>query len=98
MMPTVRIDSAVMTSGVADWAGEDLHRAEFCWHVLGLVSFGEWGELDEHDRRANDHAARTGEGRILGSYGTPDGRTLWAIVDGLGTGSTVLTFLWPSEY
>ena len=55
---------------------------------------GEWGDLDEHDTAANRTALQTG-GRILSSYRTQLGETLWVITEA-GRSSTCI--LLPDEY
>lgn len=63
---------------------EFLHR-----HIVG-----DWGELDEHDREANERAVRGGD-RIFSSYLTKKGTKLWVITE---YDRSVTTLLLPSEY
>ncbi len=56
-------------------------------------SGGDWGEVDAHDRRANDRALKTGE-RLFSSYETPQGR-IWIITEVDRSSTTILL---PSEY
>lgn len=63
---------------------EFLHR-----HVAG-----DWGQLDEHDLRANEQAVREGQ-RILSAYSTKNGVRLWIITE---WDRSVTTLLLPSEY
>ena len=55
---------------------------------------GEWGDLDDHDTEANRAALRDG-GRILSSYKTRLGDTIWLITE---SDRSVTTFLLPDEY
>jgi hypothetical protein len=61
---------------------------------------GDWGELGDEDKRANDAACRC-EGdperreRILSAYRTAKGEKLWVITE---SDRSVTTFLLPSEY
>ena len=55
---------------------------------------GDWGEVDDFDRRANDRAVHSG-GRILSAYHTGRGEKLWVITEA-DRSSTCL--LLPSEY
>lgn len=55
---------------------------------------GDWGELDEHDREANERAVRAGE-RILSAYLLRSGERMWVITE---ADRSVTTFLLPSEY
>jgi hypothetical protein len=63
-------------------------------HFLARHLRGDWGELDEADRQANDHALTTG-GRLLSAYTLRDGQKLWIITE-WDRSSTCL--LLPSEY
>lgn len=63
---------------------EFLHR-----HVAG-----DWGELDEHDREANERAVHGGD-RIFSSYLTKKGTKVWVITE---YDRSVTTLLLPSEY
>ncbi len=60
---------------------------------------GDWGDLDDEDKQANDAALTTG-GRILSSYHTTTKTKLWVITEGTDGAeirqSTCL--LLPSEY
>ena len=94
----------VATAGVADWAAESEHRTAWLAHRLARHVAGDWGDLDVDDRRANDHAVRTRDGRLLSRYDVPtwigaDSDTaLWIITDDLADPDTATTLLWPSEY
>ena len=55
---------------------------------------GDWGELDEDDKRLNDEAV-TDEGRILSAYVLPTGVKVWIITE---WDRSATTFLLPSEY
>jgi len=49
--------------------------------LLNRHRTGDWGELDEHDRAANDRAATEGGERVLSSYRLADGATVvWIIM------------------
>jgi hypothetical protein len=55
---------------------------------------GQWGDLDEHDRQANEQAVQFG-GRILSAYSTRLGERLWLITESDRSATTLLT---PAEY
>lgn len=63
------------------------------WHV-----HGEWGELAEDDRKANDAAVKNGE-RILSAY-VCEGARIWVVTEAQGDdGKRASTcILLPSEY
>ena len=55
---------------------------------------GDWGELDEHDRKENEISLKSGF-RILSSYSLSNGAKIWVITEA-DRSSTCL--LLPSEY
>lgn len=55
---------------------------------------GDWGDLDDEDRQANDDAVRDGA-RVLSAYHLPTGVKLWIITE---ADRSVTTLLLPSEY
>lgn len=54
----------------------------------------DWGDLDEHDKHANDYGVRHGF-RILSAYSLGDGTRIWIITEADRSATTVLL---PSEY
>jgi len=58
-------------------------------HVMG-----DWGELDEEDKKANDQALQTGE-RLLSAYRTANGTKFWIITEADRASSCVLL---PEDY
>lgn len=60
---------------------------------------GDWGDLCEEDRQANDQALIDGS-RLLSAYKLKDGTKIWAITEAVGENShrEATTFLLPSEY
>ncbi len=55
---------------------------------------GDWGEVDAHDRAANDDAVTSGE-RILSVYRSATGTTFWVITEADRSATTVLL---PDDY
>ena len=55
---------------------------------------GDWGELEEHDWRANDSALRDGS-RLLSSYAASNGERFWIITEAHRQATTALL---PEEY
>ena len=55
---------------------------------------GEWGDVDEHDRRENEMSVQRGW-RILSSYKLKDGTRIWLITE---ADRSCTTFLLPEEY
>ncbi len=68
--------------------------------LLDRHAAGDWGDLDADDMAANDHAARTGNGRLFSSYATSEDGTIWIITDDIrGEGEGPLTtVMFPDEY
>ena len=95
----------VATAAVADWVADSDHHTAWLAHCLARHLAGDWGDLDTDDRRANDHAARTRDGRLLSRYDLPawlaadtQDEALWIITDDLADPDTATTLLWPSDY
>lgn len=55
---------------------------------------GDWGDVDAHDRAANDDALTTG-GRLLSVYRSANGTTFWVITE---ADRSVTTVLLPEDY
>jgi hypothetical protein len=65
-----------------------------CTEYLERHVHGEWGDLCDEDKRANDEAVADGL-RILSAYRLPDGERLWVITE---ADRSVTTILLPAEY
>jgi len=55
---------------------------------------GDWGDVDEHDRRENEFSVQPGW-RILSSYMLTNRTRLWVITE---ADRSCTTFLLPAEY
>jgi len=96
--------TVVLTARVARWADDDPAHTAWILHSLQRHNMSDWGDLDQHDAAANDHALAQRYGRLLSSYPVPheladpaDGDDrLWIITDDLT--DPVTTILWPSDY
>lgn len=55
---------------------------------------GDWGELDAHDKQANEHALQHGS-RLLSAYLTSHGVKFWIITEADRSATTLLL---PEEY
>jgi len=55
---------------------------------------GDWGELDEEDKRENEFSVRNGL-RILSAYTTHAGEKIWIITEADRSATTLLL---PEEY
>lgn len=60
---------------------------------------GDWGDLDQDDRHANEQALSDGS-RLLSAYHLKDGTKLWLITEAIGENGRreSSTFLLPEEY
>lgn len=70
-----------------------LNRADI-YESLRRHTLGDWGDLDEEDKRANDMALCTGE-RLLSAYRDREGVVFWIITE---ADRSVTTVLLPSDY
>ena len=64
------------------------------WGYLARHATGDWGNLDDDDRRMNDLALRHGE-RILSAFDLTDGTRIYVITE---ADRSVTTLLLPEEY
>ena len=60
---------------------------------------GDWGDLDQEDRQANERAVMDGS-RLLSAYKLKDGTKIWLITEAVGENGhrESSTFLLPQEY
>ncbi|MBP7654952.1 hypothetical protein AB8Q08_22590 [Pseudomonas aeruginosa] len=92
--PNVRFapGDIVMTTGVAELVQQGrLNPTPYLRRHLG----GDWGDLEEDDRRQNDAALASGEDRLFSSYQVDRDLKLWVITE---WDRNVTTMLLPSEY
>ncbi len=64
------------------------------WEFIGRHIAGDWGELDEEDRRENEFSVREGF-RIFSAYTLSDGTRIWIITEADRAATTILL---PEEY
>ena len=64
------------------------------WPFISRHVAGDWGELDEEDRRENELSVREGF-RILSAYNLKDGTKIWIITEADRSSTTILL---PEEY
>ena len=80
----------VATPGVLEHSASGALLFDFLMrHVTG-----DWGDLDDQDKRANN-LALIGSGRILSAYTLPNGVKFWIITE---WDRSFTTFLLPEEY
>ena len=78
---------------VATPGGLDTFGHEGVYALLRRHAGGDWGDVDGHDRRANEQALATGT-RLFSAYDTAAGR-VWIITEADRSSTCVLL---PSEY
>jgi hypothetical protein len=84
-----------MTPGVMEWIEDDrTYRLLQVHTALQRYTEEDWGNLDDHDQRANKMALRNGL-RIMGVYDIGGPEDLWIMTNGDRSGTTIL---FPSEY
>ncbi len=91
--PIIRFDLGAVVatpSALEALATSKRTPAEF----LNRHANGDWGDLDDGDRQANDQALRRG-GRLLSSYHLDADTTLWIITEADRSATTLLL---PSDY
>lgn len=72
---------------------ETLPISEILSLALDRHMCGDWGNLDEHDKKQNENALMYG-GRLFSSYNTEHGK-VWIITEADRSSTTCLL---PSEY
>ena len=82
----------LLTQGAAQALNENPDADLLDYLIRHLT--GDWGEIDAHDRQANEQALRNGA-RLLSRYGLPDNRRLWIITEADRSATTALL---PEEY
>lgn len=94
LVPNVRFDPGqiVMTQGVSELVQQGrFNPSAYLRRHLG----GDWGDLDDSDRRQNDAALKSGKGRLFSAYEIGPDLTVWVITE---WHPSVTTVLLPNEY
>jgi hypothetical protein len=64
------------------------------WTLAARHVAGDFGDVDDHDRRVNEAAIRDGD-RIMSSYRLPTGVEVWLLTEADRSATTAML---PSEY
>lgn len=94
--PLFKLGQTVATPG----ALEALQKAgQTPWDFLVRHVAGDWGEMSDDDRKANDEAIKDG-GRIFSAYMTKAGVKVWVITEAEDDNGqrAATTLLLPDEY
>jgi hypothetical protein len=66
----------------------------FLNQIVARHASGDWGEVNRHDRKANDAALADGS-RVFSAYTTPTGKKVWVITEADRACTCILL---PSDY
>lgn len=95
----IPVGQTVMTCGINDACADNEAMAEHVLKALRRHAAGDWGDLCDEDKKANDAALDPEHpGRVLSAYdGDADKGTekVWVITE---YDRSVTTVLFPSEY
>lgn len=72
MKPTKNINW-VMTKGIDAAMKRSEEMTNACFNAIGRFTSGDWGELCDEDKAANDADLQNRDGHVLGKYNTPEG-------------------------
>lgn len=85
----------VCTRGIDQILKTDIDAYSFINSCLERFKAGDWGDMDEEDKRTNDEAVRIGE-RIFAAYIYPKTKEkIWIITE---RDRSTTTILFPEEY
>ena len=92
-MSKFNLGQAVMTRGIANEMEQSKEFAEFVQLSFYRHSVGDWGDLGEEDKQANENALENGD-RLFSAYIKGDWK-IWIITE---WDRSYTTILFPSEY
>jgi len=91
VIPKFPLGHVVATPGALRAVAEAGHAPQ---EFLDRHKQGDWGELDEDDRRENERSLKD-ECRLLSAYRLRDGTKIWIITEADRSATTILL---PEEY
>ncbi|WPL15706.1 hypothetical protein Thiowin_00620 [Thiorhodovibrio winogradskyi] len=91
--PLFEMGRTLATAGVMAVL-EELGQQDLLQSVLHRHCYGDWGDVDEDDWRANEQALQDNE-RLMSLYKVDSGLTLWVITEADRSQTTVML---PKEY
>jgi hypothetical protein len=95
--PEVKLGQCVMTAGISELMHENEQFIVFVRSCMARHQKGDWGEMDDDDKKRNDEALVNGE-RLMSAYtlkSTIMDIKIWIITEWDRSVSTVLL---PDEY
>lgn len=90
---TLKLGTVLMTQGISARVKRDMKFNDFVSRCVVRHRCGDWGDLCEEDRQANEDAVKNGD-RVFSSYDYQDGK-IWIITEYDRSYTTVLL---PKEY
>jgi hypothetical protein len=90
--PIFELGQIVATNGIAELVREDPNFNYYAYLLRHAT--GDWGDLDDEDKKSNDRAVRS-DRRILSSYNIGNNKKFWIITE---HDRSVTTFMLPEEY
>jgi hypothetical protein len=91
MAPKFPLGQVVSTPGALDALA---NADQDSWDFLNRHAFGDWGDLDEDDRRENERSLKDGC-RLLSAYTLSTGTRIWIITEADRSSTCILL---PEEY
>ena len=91
MAPKFPLGQVVSTPGALDALA---NADQDSWDSLNRHAFGDWGDLDEDDRRENERSLKDGC-RLLSAYTLSTGTRIWIITEADRSSTCILL---PEEY
>lgn len=92
----LKLGRLVMTSGIARKITSDKDFQDFVNASFGRYIKGDWGDLSDEDKNANEEAVKCGDLRILAAYINPKTKEkIWIITE---ANRSYTTILFPEEY
>ncbi len=95
MVTKFKTGQLVMTTGVNDKVAEDDQFARFVTDSLKRHVRGDWGDLSQEDKDANELALKEGDLRLFSAYESTGLPKIWIITE---ADRSVTTILFPDEY
>ena len=90
-----KLGQVVATRGVYAMVGEDIKFNQFVAKSFERHCNGDWGDLDEEDKKANDFALRNGDDRLFSKYVFNEEVSIYIITE---WDRSCTTILFPDEY
>lgn len=94
-MAKFQTGKVLITDGIANKIDGDEKFVEFVNNSFKRHCNGDWGDLCDEDKGANDFALRNGDDRLFSKYNYDDGESIYIITE---WDRSYTTILFPEEY